>query len=195
MKVNETSLKRIDPDTVLVREIKKGNEQAFKKLVEKYKDSAFSFALHLIGHYEDAQDISQDAFAKVYFKIQDFREESSFKTWFYKIIVNLCRTYHKKKKFRSFITLPKGNKDSEKDILLFAEDDVENNILRKEKKIRIEKAIEKLPLKQKEAFIMKHMEGMKIKDIAKASKCTESTVKTHIFRAVSFLKEKLQDKE
>ncbi|MFQ5900702.1 MAG: RNA polymerase sigma factor [Thermodesulfobacteriota bacterium] len=184
----------MDRDSNLVRKIKNGSDRAFRELVERYQKTAFSFCLHLTGNYDDAQDISQDAFAKVYLKIKGFREESLFKTWFFKIIVNLCRNYHRKKRFVRFLPLYKEERDAEKYPILMAKDDVEANVINRERITVVRNAVDNLPSRQKEVFVMKHMEGLKISEIAGVLNCAEGTVKANLFKAVNNLKEGLKDK-
>ncbi|HHT9120061.1 MAG TPA: RNA polymerase sigma factor, partial [Candidatus Hypogeohydataceae bacterium YC41] len=171
---------------VLINRLKEGDKEAFEELVERYKEKCFALAYRFLGNPEDARDISQEAFAQVYLHIKDFRSESTFKTWFFKIIINLCRRQWQKRSVQSLDLY------IDKEIDPLAQDDVELEVEQKELKRAIEGAVRRLPTKQREVFIMKHMEGMKISEISEVLNCAEGTVKMHLFRAVRALQEKLK---
>jgi RNA polymerase sigma-70 factor (ECF subfamily) len=97
----------------IIQRLKAGDHEAFGWLVERYKKMGFSLVYNMLGSVEDAEDISQEAFAIVYSEIKKFRGESSFKTWFYRIIVNLCRRHYRKNRFASFISLNFFTKEGE----------------------------------------------------------------------------------
>jgi RNA polymerase sigma-70 factor (ECF subfamily) len=175
-----------DPEGTLIERIKEGEEGAFEELVERYKGMAFSLAYRFLGNPEDARDVSQEAFAQVYLHIKDFRGESTFKTWFFKIILNLCRRQRQKKTMYSLEPY------LEKEMEPQAQEDVAEEVKRKELGVAIEEAIRALPTRQREVFIMKHLEGMKLSEIGEVLDCAEGTVKIHLFRAVRALQEKLK---
>lgn len=178
-----------DPDSVLVERVKGGDERAFEELVERYKGMGFSLAYRLLGNPEDARDVSQEAFAQVYLHIKGFRGESTLKTWFFRIIVNLCRRHGLARQRRPMQSL---DPYIEKETGPHALEDVEAEVRQKELGLVIEEAIRGLPTKQREVFIMKHMEGMKISEISEVLNCAEGTVKIHLFRAVRTLQERLK---
>ncbi|HHT9117118.1 MAG TPA: RNA polymerase sigma factor [Candidatus Hypogeohydataceae bacterium YC38] len=180
---------RLGPESDLIKRIQEGDEEAFTELVERYKEMGFSLAYHFLGNPEDARDVSQEAFAQVYLKIKDFRGESSFKTWFFTIILNLCRKQRRRR--ASPATLSDSNLEEE--LGLQAQKDVEEEVERAELGVAIEKALKELSSKQREVFIMKHMEGMKISEISGVLNCAEGTVKIHLFRAVRALQERLKE--
>lgn len=146
----------------------------------------------MTGNPEDAEDISQEAFVIVYSKINTFREESSFKTWFFKIILNLCRRYYRRKKLRSLISFDIINKHGDDQLeKAGTETDPERELSSRQTGRAIFSALRKLPAKQREVFTMKHLRGMKINEISEVLDCKEGTVKSHLFRAVKKLQESL----
>ena len=182
-------MERYDPENTLIERIKEGDERAFEELVNRYKGMGFSLAYRFLGNPEDARDISQEAFARVYLHIKNFRGESTFKTWFFRIIINLCR---RSISVRQRKTVQSLDLYMEKEMDPQAPEDVEVEVKRKELKAAIEGAVMGLPTKQREVFIMKHMEGMKISEISEVLDCAEGTVKIHLFRAVRALQERLK---
>jgi RNA polymerase sigma-70 factor (ECF subfamily) len=183
---------------LLIDKFKNGSTEAFEEIVRQYREKAYSLAYHFIGNREDAEDISQDAFVIVYKKASEFRGESSFQTWFYKIIVNLCRNHLRRRRWKKVIGLDsRENKMDEKmlidEISAKADTcDVKYSLENMELKQAIEDAIKMLPAQQKEVFIMKHFQEMKISEIAKCLQCAEGTVKSHLFRAVKNLQDMLK---
>src|ERR1700678_243991 len=91
--------RRID-DTILIREAQRGNRGAFEELVRHYDQAVLRLALHLTGSEHDAQDVYQDAFLRAYKNIGSFRFESSFYTWIYRIVTNLCLDHLRKQRER-----------------------------------------------------------------------------------------------
>lgn len=179
----------------LVRRVKTGERAAFDSLIDKYKEKAFALAFNMIGNYEDAKDILQEAFVRAYVNIKSFRENSSFYTWFYKILVNLCRDFLRKKSAqRKVFVEPLKTQDDEEAEAIEATDsspDPSEAALDKEIQAMAEEAINLLSEKQRTVFILKHIQGMKIYEIAKVLNCNESTVKVHLFRAVRNLQKSL----
>jgi len=180
-------------DEELVEKIKSGDKRAFDEIVERYKKMGFSLAYNLTGSIEDAEDISQEAFAIVYTQIKKFRGESSFKTWFYRIVLNLCKRHHRKKQLVSMIPLYFFNKEGEEEVIeLMGGSNPESELSARQVGRAIKEAVSQLSFKQREIFIMKHLKGMKISEISRILGCSEGTVKTHLFRAIRELQDKLK---
>ena len=98
---NTENKKQEDEDFVLIRQFQEGNENVFTTLVQKHKDKVRNLVFLTLGDTDDVDDISQDVFINVYKKLGEFRFESKFTTWLYRITVNKCRDYLRKKKVRS----------------------------------------------------------------------------------------------
>lgn len=178
----------------LVKRVKTGERAAFDCFVDKYKGKAFALAFNIIGNYEDARDVLQEAFIKAYMNINNFREDSNFYTWFYRILVNLCRDFLRKKSAQKRVLAePLKKQDSEEETVDVADTspDPSQAALNKEIKETVDKAIDLLPEKQKIAFILKYIQGMRLNEIAQMLDCNESTVKVHLFRAVRNLQKSL----
>lgn len=178
----------------LVKRVKAGERAAFDCIVDKYKGKAFALAFNIIGNYEDAKDISQEAFVKAYMNINNFREDSNFYTWFYRILVNLCRDFLRKKSAQKRVLAePLKIQDNEEEAIDVADTspDPSQAALNKEIKETVDKAIDLLPEKQKIAFILKYIQSMRLNEIAQILDCNDSTVKVHLFRAVRSLQKSL----
>jgi len=166
----------------LIERIKSGDEMAFRQIMSKYGERIMGLAFHFTKNYQDAEDLYQETFIKVYKNIQTFRFESEFFTWVYRILANQAFNYYRKSHRMTIVdpgeedylweTIP--NEDSE------AADQVTlNNSLREE----IDRALMQLSSQQRVVFILKHYEGKRIKDIATILDCTEGTIKRYLFRA------------
>ena len=94
-----------DKDKQLLLKAKKGNKQAFGKLVLKYQDKVLYLAYDLVGDYSSAQDIAQNAFLRAYKGLTDFKEKSSFSTWLYRIVVNLSIDYRRAQSRRRIVSI------------------------------------------------------------------------------------------
>lgn len=180
----------------LIDRVKKGERSAFNSLVEKYKEKAFALVFNMTGNYEDTKEILQEAFVRTYVNIKDFKGTSNFYTWFYRILVNLCRDFLRKRSVRQRVLAEplKFQCDEEDRAIVDAVDSKPNPAeaaLNKEIRNMVDAAINLLPEKQRMVFILKHIQGMKLNEVATILKCRESTVKVHLFRAVRNLQKSL----
>lgn len=186
----------LELESQIIEKAKKGERSAFDSLVDKYKEKAFALVFNITGNYEDSKDILQEAFVKAYVNVKDFRAGSSFYTWFYRILVNLCRDFLRRKKAQKrFLVEPlEFQYDEEEETSVDIVDSKPNPAeaaVNKEIIDMVDKAIELLPEKQKIVFILRHIQGMKLAEIAAILNCRESTAKVHLFRAVRNLQKSL----
>ena len=168
-----------DEDFVLIRMFIEGKESTFRTLVIKHKEKVRNLVFITLGDAEYVDDISQDVFISVYHKLKDFRFESKFTTWLYRITVNKCRDYLRKKKVRS-IFVPIGDSDREYPTGPFSENIDIPHLVRS--------AIDKLPDKLKVPLVLRDIEGLSYKEIADQLGTEVGTVKSRIFRARESLK-------
>ena len=168
-----------DEDFQLIEDFKVGDEDAFSKLVLRHREKVRNLVYLTLGDVDYVDDISQDVFISVYHKLKDFRFESKFTTWLYRITVNKCRDYLRKKKVRSiFVSIKeidynRGVKSNPDSI------DVPG---------LVRKGIEKLPEKLKTPLVLRDIKGFSYQEIADELKCEVGTVKSRIFRARESLK-------
>jgi len=169
----------------LVEDAGKGDLEAFEEVVRAYMRWAYTLAYRLSGEHFLAEEISQEAFVALYQNISRFRQESTLKTYLSKIIFNLWRQ-HLRKRYREkrFTEVLRGKMKGEDNLM----DEIENDDL----KAKIGCAIATLPPKQKEIFVLKHLEGFKISEVAEIVGCREGTVKAHLFKALMNLRKQLR---
>lgn len=174
----------------LIQEIISGNTLAFKTLMEKYQERVFHVAMGFVHLKEDAEDLTQEVFIKVYQSLSTFNHDSEFSTWLYRITINTCINF--------------VNRDRKKRLLQSIEDvwqsafsqyDKEKTPLEKliasERNLLIKKAIDSLSEKQRSAFILSKYEELSQKEIAAIMNTTEGAVEQLLQRAKNNLQKKL----
>lgn len=168
-----------DEDFGLIRNFINGDESTFRTLVIKHKEKVRNLVFVTLGDTEYVDDISQDVFISVYHKIREFRFESKFTTWLYRITVNKCRDYLRKKKVRS-IFVPIGDSDREYPTGPSGENyDIPQ---------LVQNAIAKLPDKLRVPLVLRDIDGLSYKEIADHLGTEVGTIKSRIFRARESLK-------
>jgi len=181
-----------EKEKALIERLKDGERAAFDDLVESYRSMGFSIAYNMAGNLEDAKDILQDAFIKVYLNIRKYREAGSFSTWFYRIVVNCSLDYLRKRRVRSNINFrPLTDEEGREIEVADLDSEGHRQVLQEEFRHCINNCIAALPEKQKTCFILKHQSGFSCEEIAGTLGCSMSTVKVHLFRAVKNLQGKL----
>ena len=177
-------------DGMLVRRVKEGDKDAFGELVGRYKRRIYFVAYRMTNSHSDADDFSQEAFMKAYESIGNFREESSFSTWLYRIVVNITINHLKKAGKMQTFTLDENMSFKHSDLASVV-DNPEKIAEERELHKEITKAIESLPLEQKTVVVLTILEGLPHKEIARILDCSEKTVSWRLFEARKKLKEKL----
>ncbi len=166
-------------DFELIHRFIAGDESTFRILVIKHKEKVRNLVFLTLGDAEYVDDISQDVFISVYHKLAEFRFESKFTTWLYRITVNKCRDYLRKKRVRS-IFVPIKDSDTDYGTGPFSENVDIPNLVRS--------AIEKLPEKLRIPLVKRDIDGFSYKEIADELGTEVGTVKSRIFRARETLK-------
>jgi RNA polymerase sigma-70 factor, ECF subfamily len=166
-------------DFDLINRFIAGDESTFRILVIKHKEKVRNLVFLTLGDADYVDDISQDVFISVYHKLAEFRFESKFTTWLYRITVNKCRDYLRKKRVRS-IFVPIKDSDTDYGTGPFSENVDIPNLVRS--------AIEKLPEKLRIPLVKRDIDGFSYKEIADELGTEVGTVKSRIFRARETLK-------
>ena len=194
-----SSLPNLD-ERSLVSEAQTGNRAAFEELIHRYDRDVLRLALNLMKRQEDARDVYQDAFLKVYRNLHRFRFECSFYTWLYRIVTNVCLDHLRRRQARPEDQAPEPNSPQhEEGVTDFFERqrehrptlDPERQFLGKEIQTRIATAMERLSPRERIVFELKHYQGLKLRAIGEALGTTEETVKNSLFRATRKLRSQL----
>jgi len=187
-------------ERTLVAEAQAGNRAAFEELVHRYDRDVLRLALNLMKRPEDARDVYQEAFLKVYRNLHRFRFECSFYTWLYRIVTNVCLDQLRRRQARPEDQAPESNPGNhEEGITDFFERqrehrpalDPERQLFGKEIQSRIASAMERLSPRERVVFELKHYQGLKLRAIGDALGTTEETVKNSLFRATRKLRSQL----
>jgi RNA polymerase sigma-70 factor (ECF subfamily) len=187
-------------ERTLVEEAQAGNRAAFEELVHRFDRDVLRLALNLMKRPEDARDVYQEAFLKVYRNLHRFRFECSFYTWLYRIVTNVCLDQLRRRQARPEDQAPESNgAHHEESITDFFERqrehrpalDPERQLFGKEIQARITTAMERLSPRERIVFELKHYQGLKLRAIGEALGTTEETVKNSLFRATRKLRSQL----
>jgi RNA polymerase sigma-70 factor (ECF subfamily) len=192
------SLAQLD-ERCLVVEAQAGSRTAFEELVRRYDRDVLRLALNLMKRPEDARDVYQEAFLKVYRNLHRFRFECSFYTWLYRIVTNVCLDQLRRRQARPEDQAPETGSAHDEGITDFFERqkeqrptlDPERRLLGQEIQTRIASAMELLSPRERVVFEMKHYQGLKLRAIGDALGTTEETVKNSLFRATRKLRSQL----
>lgn len=173
-------------DTELINKAQNGDESAFNELVCRYDRNVLSIALKYVNDRDDAKDIYQEVFLRVFRGLKKFQFKSEFSTWIYRITVNVCLTFIRSGKKKMIIKIDNDMDSDAVDHITGADDKVnspEEFMIRSEITINIKEAIENLSPKQKMIFILKHYEGYKIREISEMLNISDGTIKKYLFDA------------
>ena len=165
----------------------------FPALIDRYQNMVFNTSYIFLRNREDAEDIAQEVFIEIYRSLNSFRGESSLSTWIYRITVNRCMDYVRmksRKKRNLFAFKSYGNEDIEK-FRILSDQNPEDIIEGKEKQKIIQSAINKLPERQKVAFTLAKVEGLKQDKVAEIMDTTVGSVESLLIRAKKSLKQNL----
>lgn len=181
-------------DEELIEKIKKGDIDAYEKIVQKYQDKVFGLIYNIVKKQNDIEDLAQEVFIKVYKNLGKFKGDSSLYTWIYKITVNLCLDELKKKKNVIYLDEKIEVDDGEVNRELPSEDKLQEELYEeKELKEKMHNCINKLPEKQKIMIVLRDIKGLSYEEISKITDIKLGTVKSQINRARLKLKELLAE--
>jgi RNA polymerase sigma-70 factor (ECF subfamily) len=171
-------------DLELIREFKDGNEKAFNVLVLRYQEKIYWVVRRLLPDHDEADDVVQDIFVKVYRSLNSFKGDSSFYTWLYRIAVNLSLNEIRRKKTRKTFAFDDSVTQYESDEILPLE-----RMEREERTRLIKEAIDRLPEKQKKVFVLRYYEELPYEEISKILKTSVGGLKANYFHAVKKIAE------
>lgn len=192
--MKERIQKAADEDTEIVSLCKKGDTDAFEVLVNKYQKKMLNIAYRMIGDYEDACEIVQDAFVSAFKNMKHFREEARFSTWLYAIVVNLSKNRLKQVRVRGHreeLTLDNPMNPDDRQLKrepVSGEPSILENIEKRETREVVQECINSLDYEFREVIILRDIQGFSYEELSDMLKMKEGTVKSRIFRARDALK-------
>jgi len=183
-------LKTQPDDLTLVRRCRQGDQGAFRALVERYQKKAFAQALGMVKDKDEAMDIAQEAFVKVYKYLDHFKGDSSFYTWLYRIVSNLCVDRMRRKASAAGPDSREFDEKQDQEELATAGilstrlgTNPQKAALRAELAAKIDEALEQIPEKHREILLMRELEGMSYEDMARVLEVPKGTVMSRLFHA------------
>jgi RNA polymerase sigma-70 factor (ECF subfamily) len=195
--VNRTSAIDVD-EAALIRAAQKGDHGAFERLVHAYDRGVLQAALNLLRSPEDAYDVYQEAFLRVFKSLHLFRSDASFSTWLYRIVTNLCLDHLRKRKTRREEPPVVQTEEGPRDRLEAAAEgrelgNPERSLLNRQLGSRIEQALTGLTSKERMVFELRHYQGMRLRAIGEILGTSEEAAKMCLFRATQKMRVALGD--
>jgi RNA polymerase sigma-70 factor, ECF subfamily len=190
---------RVTPQVdALIRAAQRGDQYAFEQLVRAYDQSVLRLAMNLLRSPEDARDVYQEAFLRVYRNLGSFRFDCSFHTWLYRIVTNICLDQLRKRKVRkeepAVIETSEGPIDR---MEAFEEEaavaDPERAMWNRQLKDKIENALQDLTPRERLVFELRHYQGLRLRHIGEVLGTTEEAAKNCLFRATQKMRTVLGD--
>ena len=179
-------------DEMLIERFKEGDIFAFDTLMSKYNRQIYYLALRMTKSHEDAEDISQEVFVRIFNALPKWKPKASFYTWLRTVAVNLCIDHHRARARRQTQSL-----ESKEGLVMDIPIDPSNDPLRitesGELLQRILLAAEELSPQQRKAFMLFHYGGLSLKEAAEIMGCAVGTIKAHLNRATAKMRDRLKD--
>jgi RNA polymerase sigma-70 factor (ECF subfamily) len=184
-------------ELALIRRAQGGDPEAFEALVRVYDQNVLRLTLQVVHSQEEARDLYQETFLKVYRSIRYFRLEAHFSTWLYRVVMNVCLDYLRRQNTRKEVQAPEGE-DGQPEYFQTVPDespvlDPERAVHSKEIGRRIQAALGHLNPRERMVFELKHYQGLKLRAIGELCNTSEQTVKNCLFRATQKLRLELGD--
>ncbi|MBC2845968.1 RNA polymerase sigma factor [Winogradskyella flava] len=166
-------------ENILIDAINNGDTRAYGQLVDRYKDLVYTLALRMLKHREEAEEVAQDTFIKVFKSLDKFKGDSKFSTWIYRVAYNTCLDNIKKnKKHLNNVAIDEFTFNKLETI-----DNALDNIIKEEKSVLIKKCINKLPEDSSALLTLFYFEELSLDEISKIINVEVNTVKVKLFRA------------
>lgn len=184
-------------EAALIRTAQRGDQEAFERLVRSYDQSVLRLAMNLLRSPDEARDVYQEAFLKVYKNLHLFRFDCSFHTWLYRIVTNVCLDHLRRRKVRkeesTVVETPDGPVDQ---VTRLAEEgpaaNPERQLWNRELSEGITAALEGLTPRERTVFELRHYEGLRLRAIGDILGTTEEAAKNCLFRATQKMRSSLE---
>ncbi len=185
-------------EAALIRAAQKGDQQAFEQLVRAYDRGVLRLAMNLLRSTDDAYDVYQEAFLRVYKNLDSFRFDCSFHTWLYRIVTNLCLDQLRKRKIRreesTVVETDEGPRDRMDTVTEGrAQGDPQRALMNRQLGARISFVLGELTAKERMVFELRHYQGLRLRAIGEIIGASEEAAKTCLFRATQKMRVALGD--
>lgn len=184
-------------ERALIRRAQRGGVQAFEELVRLHDKNVLRLVMQIVGSNEDARDLYQEAFLKIYRSLGRFRFECKFSTWVYRLVVNVCLDHLRRRRANPEVQAPEPRADEREFFETVVEGrpglNPEQALRSRQIRQRIEKALATLNPRERLVFELKHYQGLKLRVIGEMCGTSEETVKNCLFRATQKLRAQLAE--
>lgn len=184
-------------DRSLILKARKGDVRALEKLLYRYDEKVLSMAMSFVGDMDDAKDIYQEVFIRVFKALPKFKFRSRFSTYLYRIVTNVCLTHRTRNGKRKFVPIDEEVDDHpatvEYGVSPVQPAQPDAAVINSEIALRIRTAVGTLSPRLRTVFVLRHHEGFKLREIAGIMECAEGTVKKYLFDATRRLRNQLED--
>lgn len=181
-------------DIDLIKLAQSGNLDAFEQLIQRYDRKVFSLAATYVHSADDAKDIFQEVFIRVYRGLPQFELRSEFSTWLYRIATNVCLSHRTRAKRHHHSSIQSEGDDEDgvsHGVTLRSTDKVDRTVEDADLHGHIKEALQELSPRQRLVFLLKHYEEFKLREIAQMTGLSEGTVKKYLFEATSRIRTRL----
>ncbi len=188
--------KNTQEDRELVAAAKRGEARAFEVLLKKYRKSVYYMLLKMVKNPDDAEDLTQEAFAKAFNSIEKFDSKFAFSTWLFRIATNNCIDFIRKKRVQTVsIDSPMETDDGSAMRIDVRDDDLDPNesLLKEQRKRYLGMAIDRLPEKYRELVDLRYFKELSYEEVANELNIPLGTVKAQLFRARELLNQELKN--
>jgi RNA polymerase sigma-70 factor (ECF subfamily) len=185
-----------DREALLIERCVAGDDEACTVLVSDHYRMVFQLALHLLGDYEDARDLTQDVFLQVFRTIDRFRGQSALRTWIYRIVINQARNrqrWWRRRRRSDQVSLEMHLEQHGEDILADASGEPDQVLGRKKLAEQVWHALDRLPFDQRTAIVLREIDGLSYEEIAFSLGIAIGTVKSRLTRAREALRGQLRE--
>ncbi len=184
-----------DVEKALVEQARNGQESAFAQLVESHSEKVIQLACRLVGNRSEAEEISQEAFLRLFKSLSTFRGDSSVGTWLYRTVSRLAIDHLRREQIKRKLFFFRSD-ERQADPVEFAVDPAASpheHLQAQETAQQLQQLLKRLPARQKAVFVLRHMEGLPLKEIAAVLDLSEGTVKAHLHRAVTLFRNEFKE--
>jgi RNA polymerase sigma-70 factor (ECF subfamily) len=176
-----------DPQlALLVVKAQQGNGKAFEQLFDWFQKEVYRMVYYRTQSQQDAEDLTQEIFIRAYKKISSLKEAGRFRTWLFSIAINRIRDFYRKKRIQNFFSLSDLDEDALQEHSFHDQESPAQiqNLIKQDFWKQVEKFLERLSEMEREVFLLRFLDQLTIAEISRILKQSESTVKTHLYRAL-----------
>ncbi len=176
-------------DDALMVAVARGEETAFRLLVQRWEGQVRAFLIHMLSSVEEAEDLTQDTFVQVFRKAKKYQGEGKFQSWLFRIAGNLARSKLRRRKILGWVSFNPDQHDR-----AGAGDDPAAALQKKNEALMVHSALAQLPQRQRQALVLHRFQGLKYKEIAETMEVSVPAVESLIQRAMMELRQTLKGK-